>query len=234
MTDKDFIKVKSDGLGWAHIQVPTLNTDTNYVLPIGGGTILTNCALIGATGGTGNTGPVGPTGLKGNQGNQGSQGLKGVTGGTGANGYNGYTGATGPTGGSGYTGPTGATGITGTTIFPLIASGTFNMQNSAYLPFTQYSTPTMPLYAIWSSTIPIPNLYKGTVWTPPWPDPAGIQVFANSPYETSTWGYLGLGTVYSGINYPPFGLLLGSLAYRSLPISSIPGNITIDIYGYNP
>ena len=136
MTNKDFIKVKSDGPGWAHIQVPTLNMDANYVLPIGGGTILTNCALIGATGGTGNTGPVGPTGLKGNQGNQGDQGdqgdqgLIGVTGSTGntgiqgipgsatnfgATGLTGMTGITGPTGATGMTGKTGATGMTGMT-----------------------------------------------------------------------------------------------------------------------
>ena len=107
MTNKDFIKVKSDGPGWAHVQVPTLNVDTDYVLPAGGGTLLTNTALIGATGGTGSTGAVGPTGLRGNQGNQG-YGATGMTGMTGP--YGAPTGMTGKTGMTGITGQTGAVG----------------------------------------------------------------------------------------------------------------------------
>ena len=49
MTNRDFLKALSDGSGIAHIQVPTLLTDQNYVLPVTGGTLLTDASIIGAT-----------------------------------------------------------------------------------------------------------------------------------------------------------------------------------------
>ena len=116
MSNKDFIKVKSDGPGWAHVQVPTLLVDTNYVLSNAGGTILTNAALIGDTGATGPTGIAGATGVKGNQGNKGEKGNTGSTGAVGATGSAANFGSTGHTGntGIGIQGNTGNTGPTGT------------------------------------------------------------------------------------------------------------------------
>jgi len=82
MANKDFLKVKSDDLGVAHIQVPSLSADQTYILPISGGTLLTDASLIGPTGSTGPTGMTGATGPQGNNGNQGNDGPMGISFGT--------------------------------------------------------------------------------------------------------------------------------------------------------
>ena len=119
MANQEFFKSKSDNLGVAHVQVPSLLVDTNYVLGGVSGTILTDLSLlnlpgyVGNTGMTGSIGVTGPTGTTGNEGNY-LTGLTGLTGMTGATGMIGF----GNTGMTGMTGMTGATGATGPTAVP--------------------------------------------------------------------------------------------------------------------
>ena len=127
MTNIDFLRAKSDNIGTAHIQVPSLLVDTNYVLGYEGGTIITDLTLpsySGFTGNSGMTGAIGITGATGGQGIDGNitTGYSGSTGLTGATGVTGFsnTGMTGQTGNIGsqgiigiFYGPTGMTGLTG-------------------------------------------------------------------------------------------------------------------------
>ena len=68
MSNKDFIVAKSDSVGSAHVQVPSLGWDINYILPAEGGTFLTDITGPGATGATGDPGAIGATGATGQEG----------------------------------------------------------------------------------------------------------------------------------------------------------------------
>ena len=156
MPDKEFMKIKSDNLGVAHIQVPSLLTDAYYTLGGLSGTILTDTSLpglsgfvgnTGATGATGATGPIGPTGNQGNDGNLGNTGLTGPTGVS----LSLYTAVTEDKTSSGFTGASGATAPPGgfntdLTLYNRIVAGNRPMLATYYQDYFPTSTPPSTYY----------------------------------------------------------------------------------------
>lgn len=210
MANKDFMKAKSDNLGVVHLQVSSLLADTYNVLPTTSGTLLVENSLPGLRF-VGNTGMTGMTGLIGPTGSDGNEGLS-------------------PIGNPGSMGAIGSIGINTPEGVELLCSGTFNLQNSASIPFTGFPPYFVIVYTTWESDVPIDDAYNGMIR-----GKLSNNVTQDiSPIYGSLYNYNYVITPYKGassvtIEYLP---LLKECYYKSNNLNSLFGTITIKVYGW--